>query len=775
MKHGRKTLSVLLTLAMLLTLASALGGTARADAPTTEWSAVEYRDISWGSDYDSASTFTVNDEEDFAQFAYLVNAGTDHKTFEGKTVKLAADLDLSAHKWTPIGNDSDLTFKGVFNGGGHTVSGMYINCSPEHTFYAGLFGFLNNGTVQNLNVSGSVSVKVAEEQNAYVGGVVGENSGASQARSTVENCYYNGSITVEGSPNTTIYAGGIVGWNYSYSIVTSCCHSGSITAKSPSTTYVGGIVGYNKSNSTVTNCCHNGSVSVKDSNSNAYAGGVVACNESSTVSNCYGCGNIKAAAESGNACAIAGGVVGTNNKESEGSSSSTVTNCYHNGDVTANTEGTEGGNTAAGGVVAFNANSVVTNCYHSGGAVKASTTGTSPNFAAGGVVGIKLAGSTCNQCYFLSGTAGNDIGLNGVGNDSTDVGAAPLTAAQFNARDSFTGWDFSTVWIMGADAPLLRALAVSVAFDANGGTGTMAAQYVPKGAATPLIANAFTREDYHFAGWSTTAGGAVKYADKASVTLAADTTLYAVWQVSAAQEPSEPFSQEFTSPLTFDGGKVVVSPTKAGIRDTVTLTVIPDAGNELKDLTVTHKGVGAVKTVDHGSGVFTFTMPGGNVAFDAVFGTPEAETPPQTPQPAPQTPPVKPNAVLSPQKITVNGVEVTVEAYNIGGTNFFKLRDLAALLKGTPAQFNVDYDANRNAVVMTKGAAYDGAVAAEFADNSASAVASPQTVELDGQAVGLTAYNIGGSNFFGLRELAAYLGYTVDYDAAANTAIIVSR
>ncbi len=467
MKTMRKNrfISALLILALLLTLAPALGGTARADAPTTEWSAVEYRDTSWGSDYDSATTFTIADEKDFAQFAYLVNTSEAQNNFNGKTVKLAADLNLSAHKWTPIGNDSDHGFKGTFDGGGHTVSGMYINYSPVHTFYAGLFGFLDNGTVQNLNVSGSVSVTLAEEQNAYVGGVVGENSGSSEISSTVENCYYSGSITVEGSSNTTIYAGGIVGYNYYYGTVDNCCHSGSVKANGLSATYVGGIVGYNKSNSTVTNCCHNGSngsiISTEGSNSNAYAGGVVACNESRTVSNCDGCGNIKAATGSGDtASAIAGGVVGTNN---EYDGKSTVTNCYHyGGDVTAKTNGTSG-NTAAGGVVGYNNKSEVKNCYHSGGDVKATSKGTSPNIGAGGVVGIKQwSDDTVSQCYFLSeDTVVNGIGLNGVNEAATDDGAWPLTAEQFKDQSSFTNgtdpWDFTYTWIMDANRPRLRS------------------------------------------------------------------------------------------------------------------------------------------------------------------------------------------------------------------------------------------------------------------------------------------------------------------------------
>ncbi len=155
--------------------------------------------------------------------------------------------------------------------------------------------------------------------------------------------------------------------------------------------------------------------------------------------------------------------------------------------------------------------------------------------------------------------------------------------------------------------------------------------------------------------------------------------------------------------------------------------------------------------------------------------TPAAPVAPTPTVPAPATPADPSSAVLSPQKLTVNDAEQNVEAYNIGGANFFKLRDLAALLKGTSAQFNVDYDAARNTVVITKGASYAGEAGSVFADRSASAVISPQTVEIDGQVVALTAYNIGGNNFFGLRELSEILGYGVSYDEATNTARIESK
>ncbi|MFZ4583567.1 MAG: choice-of-anchor D domain-containing protein, partial [Paludibacter sp.] len=70
-----------------------------------------------------------------------------------------------------------------------------------------------------------------------------------------------------------------------------------------------------------------------------------------------------------------------------------------------------------------------------------------------------------------------------------------------------------------------------IIFDANGGTGTMAAQTIAYNASVNLTSNAFTRTGYTFAGWATTSTGAVAYTDGASYTMsiAANDTLYAQW------------------------------------------------------------------------------------------------------------------------------------------------------------------------------------------------------------------------------------------------------
>ena len=137
-----------------------------------------------------------------------------------------------------------------------------------------------------------------------------------------------------------------------------------------------------------------------------------------------------------------------------------------------------------------------------------------------------------------------------------------------------------------------------------------------------------------------------------------------------------------------------------------------------------------------------------------------------------------PVVIASSQSLEVDGKTVECEKYNIDGNNFFKLRDLAQLLNGTDSKFDVGWDAEAGLVSISTRHAYlrpDGHELTQRGDLSATARKSAQTVEIDGEVRDdLTAWNIGGSNFFMLRELGKALGFVVDYNAASNTAIVKS-
>ena len=132
--------------------------------------------------------------------------------------------------------------------------------------------------------------------------------------------------------------------------------------------------------------------------------------------------------------------------------------------------------------------------------------------------------------------------------------------------------------------------------------------------------------------------------------------------------------------------------------------------------------------------------------------------------------------VPSPQSLVFDGYGVEdFCAYNINGYNYFKLRDIAALMSGTAGEFAVDYDADTNVASITTGGSYVyvGGELEKGADQSATAVPSPQTVLINGEACDtLSVYNIGGNNYFKLRDLGEALGFAVDYDEDWNAAIV---
>ncbi len=133
--------------------------------------------------------------------------------------------------------------------------------------------------------------------------------------------------------------------------------------------------------------------------------------------------------------------------------------------------------------------------------------------------------------------------------------------------------------------------------------------------------------------------------------------------------------------------------------------------------------------------------------------------------------------MVSNQAVTLDGEEVTIAHYNVNGNNYFKLRDLACILNGSAYQYNVDYDSASRTVLIATGESY-AAQATDMQigeDRSDTCVLSNQPVSVNGETVSVKAFNIGGENYVQLRDLAGYVGYGVDYDAAARTAQIITK
>lgn len=116
----------------------------------------------------------------------------------------------------------------------------------------------------------------------------------------------------------------------------------------------------------------------------------------------------------------------------------------------------------------------------------------------------------------------------------------------------------------------------------------------------------------------------------------------------------------------------------------------------------------------------------------------------------------------STDKLTVDGKSQVPTAYKIGGNNYFKLRDVAAMLSGTSKQFSVGYDGS---VILTTGQPYQsvGGELSGPASGVQSASVSNNVVYINGVKAELTAYQIGGNNYFKLRDLGKALNFYVGW------------
>lgn len=119
------------------------------------------------------------------------------------------------------------------------------------------------------------------------------------------------------------------------------------------------------------------------------------------------------------------------------------------------------------------------------------------------------------------------------------------------------------------------------------------------------------------------------------------------------------------------------------------------------------------------------------------------------------------------QPLSLDGRVVTLQSYNIDGSNYFKLRDLALLLSGTQARFSVDYDSVTRAITLTGGQPYApvGGEGELLPEQNLQVRPSSMELSVNGLTYTVTAYNIGGNNYFKLRDLGWMLDFGVAYDA----------
>ena len=248
-----------------------------------------------GYTIESNGSYTVTSADGLMNIAELVNGGK-----SDINITLDTDIDLTGKDWTPIGTDYDNSYKGTFDGGGHTITGLTFTTNDE---FAGLFGWLNRaGSVKNVVMEG-VQITSNQIYGGSIGGVVGYGWG------TIENC------SVSGSVSGTVYVGGVVGAQWEGSI-TGC--SSSATVKG--TVYVGGVTGQTNSSATLTACYATGNVIIEiHPTNNISGGGLVGFNGGNGVWACYATGNVTSTGSSTGKVHISGFL---------GGNYTTVTACY---------------------------------------------------------------------------------------------------------------------------------------------------------------------------------------------------------------------------------------------------------------------------------------------------------------------------------------------------------------------------------------------------------------------------------------------------------------
>ena len=313
MKKSGKFLGVLLAVCMVITM-NAVSAYADSGVQDTKWDDYAATEFAGGTGTKD-DPYRIENGEQLAKLAKDVSAGNTHK---GEYFRLEQDIDLSAHRWIPIGDYggisgiSFISFEGFLDGNCKTISGMVVDQSKDKQS-AGLFGYILNttagnevgvknltianaalyvdesimvgnqfvsagilvagamanpgykGTIvfENISVSGTITVKATNGINK-IGGLIGEDN-----RGIVRNCATD--VTITGASNT----GGMTGIS-SNTTFENCTAKGRISGL----WVLGGFVGYASSStlddktteSTFTNCIADVAVEASDWNVGGFVG-----------------------------------------------------------------------------------------------------------------------------------------------------------------------------------------------------------------------------------------------------------------------------------------------------------------------------------------------------------------------------------------------------------------------------------------------------------------------------------------------------------------------
>ena len=513
-------------------------------------------DTSWYTSAPDASEYRISTAEQLAGLAQLVNADPGTTNFAGKTLYLENDLDLSGHEWISIGT---------------VLGGEY----PEYSF-CGVFD--GQGHVISNLYSHESYIEGADESHNLL-------------RNALFGSVYNGEVKNLGVANAEIWIdpkddssagkGILVDW-MGKSKITNCWTSGSIYSGTKIEKNIGGIVGITMQGCTISGCYSTATLTGNFTNSERYyTEPDPAAWPSDTI----------------------GGIVGA-----RFDGNLTVTDCWFDGKIAVNSI-----KAAVGGIVGYTddqlGSGTVNNCM-------VTTTD----------MGVDKDGNTCWVAYALGGTVENCYWPN----DTKAYDPSPLAyvGGQSNEEQGTAVTDFTSADVL---AGLQKNASAGVEWVAGIGHPTFVwddnnipANYTAVDAAI-TAANAIDSSLYsNYADVETAIGKVDRSKSKAeqaevdAMAQAIEKAISALVRKSSGGDDSDPtYAIEVGKDIR--NGTVTANRRYAERGDTVTITVKPDDGFKLDDLTVTDKNGKELKLTDRGNGKYTFTMPAGKVEINAAF------------------------------------------------------------------------------------------------------------------------------------------------------------
>ena len=520
-----------------------------------------------------SSKITITTVDELLQFAKAVDNGE----YDGKAdavVSLDADLDLTGVAWTPIGSvfaaDGTLLhyFSGKFYGNGHTISNLDFSENYGKAEYPsfGFFSEVYGAEISGLTIQGKLDV--SNSGYVYFGTVAGV-----AADSKISDCVSNVSFT-----DTDKYINGTVA-----------------------------LCGY-AIDSRIEYCQNEGNFSITKDVSSFQMGGIVGLAQNSTVQYCANTGDMT----SWTPCT--GGIVGQLFQNSK------IINCYSTGKMVPLGNGT----TDFGGIAGIvGAGTEIRHCYFAGEMDLSQYTATTPYKRLGGIAGgVSSDTPVFENNYFVE-------------TENVPACFKYQDAGTEKTLDSMKTEDFFNE---------ITAAGGKYRFNSNGTPLLPAPKYTVSFVVTPAeLANVVIKVngqevanpvDLEAGTYQVEVSADNCEVFNSNITITADTathtqTIAMTYRKSSGGDDSDPtYAIEVGEDIR--NGTVTANRRYAERGDTVTITVKPDDGFKLDDLTVTDKNGNELKLTDKGNGKFTFTMPDSKVTITPTFSKIEDVKPSKT-------------------------------------------------------------------------------------------------------------------------------------------------